>query len=1286
MANKFLSGINVTGTTTLNTVANAGTDTDKFLVLDASGNVDFRTGDELYADLGIGSLPAGFTSTVKHAVKAGVALTKGQAVYVTSADGTNMIVGKASNVSEATSSKTMGLIETSLSINGIGNVITEGLLTGLDTTGATAAGDPVWLGTDGNLIYGLLNKPYAPAHLVFIGVVTRRNANNGEIFVKVQNGFELKEIHDVDLITTTPINGHILGYNGTLWVNKTIAGWLGYTPQAQLTLTTTGTSGAATLVGATLNIPNYAPDLSNYVTLNTNQNNISGTKSFTSSAGTGFEYGIGILKNNTPSGFLPSTYIQVYCEATANNIVFRDDLSKAKFIFNNSTQTFTFPAATGTIALTSNIPSITGLVPYTGANSTVNLGSNTLIVREMQIWKGLNNDVDSTAIGRESLASTTSSDANTAFGDLSLRMNTTGSYNTAAGCQALMNNTTGSYNTAFGTFSLGGGGIGGFSGASNTAAGYSTGSNITTGSGNTFIGRQAGNDVTTGNYNVILGSYFGTAAMTSNVILADGEGNIRFQWDGTNIKLNGNTVGSNAFTSTAFVPQTRTLTINGTAYDLSADRSWTVTSMVYPGAGIAVSTGTAWGTSLTDNSSNWNTAFGWGNHASAGYVPGARTLTINGTTYDLTANRSWTIEAGGSTASTRTIQKFTSTASQTTFTITGGYTVGMVDVWVNGVKLDNAVDFTASNGTTVVLTDALTANQIVEVYKYGSQFIVNNGLRQKTLFTATAAQTTFTVAYSVGLVDVFYNGSKLDDSEFTATNGTSIVLGTACAVNDKVEVIAFSYNVSGFTGIGGSGTTNYVPKFTASGTIGNSSISEAAETGVFVANSLSVQNPLTVTSYVSADAFIPTNSTVPTNGMYRSAANTLAFATNSTNRLTITSAGNVGIGTTSPNIYSGFTNLQVNGSTYGLVQVSGSSSTLASFYAGAGGANIGTTSNHPFTIFTNDTERIRITSGGNVGIGTSAPTDYSGFTTLHINGKSGNQGGLIRLTAFNDSSSVNIYASDGIKFNTTSAVPYIFLTQDTERMRITSGGSLGLGTSSPFNPGGSGQTSFEMSGISYSTIYFSANSATVRGQIGADNLNAWVEVGARTNHPLLLVTNNTERMRIMGGTYGKILFGNGLTSDFGAGHLCIQADQTLENAIAMRNTSGTNSGNFIIFQNSGGGQAGSITHNTSTSILFIASSDYRYKENILPIENAIDRVLKIKPVTYNWKNSYNEVGEGFIAHELQEVVPLAVSGVKDEMNLDGTIKPQGIDYGKLTPLLVKAIQELKAEIEQLKQK
>ncbi len=83
------------------------------------------------------------------------------------------------------------MLDATVSINGFANVVTEGLLAGLDTSAAGTEGDPVWLGANGNLLYGVANKPSAPLHMVFIGVVTRKNQNNGEIFVKVQNGFEL---------------------------------------------------------------------------------------------------------------------------------------------------------------------------------------------------------------------------------------------------------------------------------------------------------------------------------------------------------------------------------------------------------------------------------------------------------------------------------------------------------------------------------------------------------------------------------------------------------------------------------------------------------------------------------------------------------------------------------------------------------------------------------------------------------------------------------------------------------------------------------------------------------------------------------------------------------------------------------------------------------------------------------------------------------------------------------------------------------------------------------------
>lgn len=172
------------------------------------------------------SSAAAYTSVVKHMVKAGEALTKGQAVYVTSADGTNMIVGKASNSSESTSSKTMGLLAQDLSHNGFGFVVAEGLLTGLNTASANG-GDPVWLGTSGNLIFGLTNKPSAPNHLVFIGIVTRANANNGEIFIKVQNGFELNELHNVALNGVQ--NNDVLSYEASSGLWKAAKSALRYT-------------------------------------------------------------------------------------------------------------------------------------------------------------------------------------------------------------------------------------------------------------------------------------------------------------------------------------------------------------------------------------------------------------------------------------------------------------------------------------------------------------------------------------------------------------------------------------------------------------------------------------------------------------------------------------------------------------------------------------------------------------------------------------------------------------------------------------------------------------------------------------------------------------------------------------------------------------------------------------------------------------------------------------------------------------------------------------------------
>jgi hypothetical protein len=110
---------------------------------------------------------------------------------------------------------------------------------------------------------------------------------------------------------------------------------------------------------------------------------------------------------------------------------------------------------------------------------------------------------------------------------------------------------------------------------------------------------------------------------------------------------------------------------------------------------------------------------------------------------------------------------------------------------------------------------------------------------------------------------------------------------------------------------------------------------------------------------------------------------------------------------------------------------------------------------------------------------------------------------------------------------------------------------------------------------------------------------------------------------------------------------------------------------------------GSIGQNGTTGVTYNTSSDYRLKENIKPMTGALAKVAALKPCTYTWKSDGSD-GEGFIAHELAEVCPDAVTGEKDAVDEEGNIKPQGIDTSFLVATLTAAIQELKAELDATK--
>ena len=349
------------------------------------------------------------------------------------------------------------------------------------------------------------------------------------------------------------------------------------------------------------------------------------------------------------------------------------------------------------------------------------------------------------------------------------------------------------------------------------------------------------------------------------------------------------------------------------------------------------------------------------------------------------------------------------------------------------------------------------------------------------------------------------------------------------------------------------------------------------------------------------------------------------------------SANKVGIQTTSPD-----TPLDVEGSGGIRVNEDGSGTkiiNLRSDFAGVGPA-VNVSSNHPLLLMTNNTERVRVDSSGNVGIGTSS-SNQDGFdanaTVLSV--KSANNGeGVLELIGGGNSSGDQISVINfmsqaagnpagqitALRGNADDESAITFHTSGAERMRMSTTGDLTIGTTS-----------------ATSSIYNGAGSAVGHGLNGATGYAAHVRGGANT--PLYV------------------------------------------------SHSGTGNGTYIHFYQSTTGRG--FISQSGGSTLYNASSDYRLKENVVDLENATSRINSLRPVNFDWIES-GENSDGFIAHEAQSIVPYAVEGTHNEVytaensleeqeDLLGTPKYQAMDYGKLTPLLVKALQEANAKIEAL---
>ena len=192
---------NGTGYTVANLTAGTGV-----TITNSSGGISIATTGAQSAET--------LTATVTNAES--TTITKGQVVYAFGATGNRMSVKLAYNTSDATSAKTLGIVsDASISAGGTGTITLVGVVDGL-TLGSYTDGDQLYLGATAGSLTNV--KPYAPNHLVYVGIVERANNGNGELYVRVQNGYELEELHNVQ-ITTTPSAGALLVYDATnaLW-------------------------------------------------------------------------------------------------------------------------------------------------------------------------------------------------------------------------------------------------------------------------------------------------------------------------------------------------------------------------------------------------------------------------------------------------------------------------------------------------------------------------------------------------------------------------------------------------------------------------------------------------------------------------------------------------------------------------------------------------------------------------------------------------------------------------------------------------------------------------------------------------------------------------------------------------------------------------------------------------------------------------------------------------------------------------------------------------------------